>query len=79
MDVFILWHVHVMPDGEEDEKLIGVYASTEDAEAARLRVMPQPGFRDAPEGFLIDRYSVGEDHWTEGCITVTNEDVLSGN
>jgi hypothetical protein len=79
MDVFILWHVHVMPDGEEDEKLMGVYASTEAAESARLRVMPQPGFRGAPEGFLIDRYSVGEDHWTEGYITVTDEDIQSGN
>lgn len=79
MDVFILWHVHEIPDGEEDEKLIGVYASAEDAEAARLRVMPQPGFRDAPEGFLIDRYTVGEDQWTDGYITVTNEEVHSGN
>ena len=43
MDVFILWHVNEMPDGEEDSKLIGVYAFAEDAEAARLRALPLPG------------------------------------
>lgn len=78
MDVFLLWHVHEMPDGEEDSKLIGVYATAEDAEAARLRVLPQPGFRDLPEGFQVSQYTVGEDQWTEGYVTVTHEDVLRG-
>lgn len=69
MDVFLLWHVHEMPEGEEDAKLIGVYASEEDAESARLRVRSQPGFRDSPEGFEVDRYTIGQDHWTEGYIS----------
>jgi hypothetical protein len=76
MDVFLLWHVNEMPDGEEDVKLIGVYARVEDADAARVRVLSQPGFRDVPEGFQIDPYTVGKDHWTEGYITWTHEDVL---
>lgn len=76
MDVFLLWHTHEMPDGEEDDKLIGVYASAEDAEAAKLRALPRPGFRDHPEGFQISRYTVGEDQWTEGYITVTHEELL---
>jgi len=49
-----------MPDGEEDVKLIGVYATAEDAEAARQRVLPQPGFRELPEGFEVSRYGVGK-------------------
>ena len=69
MDVFLSWHVHEMPDGEEDAKLIGVYATAEDAESARLRVLPQLGFRDSPEGFEVGRYVVGQDHWTEGYIS----------
>ncbi|WP_165247293.1 DUF7336 domain-containing protein [Paludisphaera soli] len=69
MDVFILWHVHEIPDGEDDAKLIGVYATAEDAEAARLRVQSQPGFRDLPEGFQVDQYTLGQDHWTEGFIS----------
>jgi hypothetical protein len=65
-----------MPDGEEDDKLIGIYASTEDAEAAKLRSVLLPGFRDHPEGFQISRYTVGEDQWTEGYVTVTHEELL---
>jgi hypothetical protein len=76
MDVFLLWHVHEMPDGEEDAKLIGVYASAEDAERAKQRVLPQPGFRDLPDGFQVRQYTVGKDHWTEGYVTDTHEDVV---
>jgi hypothetical protein len=76
MDVFLLWHVHELPDGEEDAKLIGVYASAEDADLAKRRVQSQPGFRDCPEGFQVARYTVGQDHWTEGFVTVTPEQLL---
>lgn len=76
MDVFLLWHVHEMRDGEDDAKLIGVYATADDAESARLRVLPQPGFRDLPEGFQVTQYSVGQDHWTEGYVTMAQEDIL---
>lgn len=68
--VFLLWHVHEMPTGEDDAKLIGVYATAEDAEAARGRVCGQPGFRDIPEGFEVSQYEVGRDHWTEGYVTM---------
>ena len=76
MDVYLLWHVHAMPDGEDDAKLIGVYATAQDAEQAKQRVLPQPGFRDLPDGFEICRYTVGEDQWTEGYVTVTHESLL---
>jgi len=77
MDVFLLWHTHEMADGEEDDKLIGVYATEADAEAARLRMLHQPGFRELPEGFQVGRYTVGKDNWTEGFVTITNESLLS--
>ena len=64
--VFLLWHSHEKGDGETDDKLIGVYATKVDAQAAINRVADQPGFKDAPEGFLIDEYRVGKDHWQEG-------------
>jgi homoserine kinase type II len=76
MDVYLLWHINEMPDDEEDAKLIGVYASAEDAERAKRRVLPQPGFRDLPERFQVSRYEVGRDHWTEGYITVTPESLM---
>jgi hypothetical protein len=44
MDVFLLWHVHEMPGGEEDFKLIGVYSTAELAEQARQSAAPLPRF-----------------------------------
>jgi hypothetical protein len=79
LEVFMLWHVHDMPNGEDDTKFIGAYASEEAAEAARIRLLPQPGFRDLPEGFQIHRYRVGEGHWTEGYITVIPEPLTGGH
>jgi hypothetical protein len=76
MEVFLLWHVHVFPDGEEDAKLIGVYSSRELAELAQQRALKQPGFRDTPTEFCIDCYAVDEDHWLEGYVTQTREDVV---
>jgi hypothetical protein len=70
MEVFVLWHVHEFPDGEEDGKLIGIYSSPERAEQAKERALARPGFRDAPDGFIIDRETVDEDGWLEGYITV---------
>jgi hypothetical protein len=69
MDVFLLHHVNESPDGEEDVKLIGVYSSAEHAQQAKQRVLNQPGFRDLPEGFSIDCYTVDTDHWSEGYIS----------
>jgi hypothetical protein len=65
--VFILWHVHEV-DGNDDEKLIGVYASPQEAEAAILRLRDKPGFRDTPQGFQIHEYVIGRDGWTEGYV-----------
>ena len=66
--VFILWHSHET-GAEADEKLIGVYKTREDAEAAVGRLSGKQGFRDAPEGFEIYEYVLGRDGWTEGYIS----------
>jgi len=68
--VFILWHMREFPDASDSNKLIGVYESRADAEAAIVRVGSQPGFIDTPEDFLIDEYELGKNHWTEGFVTV---------
>jgi hypothetical protein len=67
--VFLLWHSRDLGDGETDDKLIGVYSSKAEAEAAKRRKMQYAGFRDVPEGFLIDQYTVDRDQWSEGYIT----------
>lgn len=69
-EVFILWHTHKLPDGDEDEKLIGIYSTRKNAEAAIRRVADQQGFVDQPEGFEICPYELDLDNWTEGYITL---------
>lgn len=69
MDIFLLWHVHQFPNGEQDAKLIGVYSTCEKANEARLRVVSQPGFREIREGFQVDVYQLDQDHWTEGYVS----------
>ena len=70
MDVFVVQHVHEIGTGEEDVKMIGVYSTPELAAAAVRRLRTQPGFRDTPDGFDVDRYTIDEDNWTEGFVTV---------
>ena len=74
MEVFVLQHVHTFDDGEEDVKMIGVYSSREQAEAAIGRLSGQPGFSDTLEGFEIAPYVLDVDHWTEGYVTVTGRE-----
>ena len=61
--VHLLWHVH-----DDDEKLIGVYATNADAVAAKERLKQKPGFLNTPEGFQIEEYQLNQDHWTEGYV-----------
>jgi len=71
--VFLLWHTHTKFDGAEDNKLVGVYDSQEDAQQATDRVGGQPGFVEHPSGFHIEPYTVGVDSWTEGFVEVTQK------
>jgi hypothetical protein len=66
---YILWHKHPTGAGEDNEKLIGVYASEEAAKDAQSRLMKKPGFSSFPEGFEIVEYQVGKDHWIDGYFT----------
>jgi hypothetical protein len=74
--VFILHHVHEIDDGHEEVKLIGVYSTQANAEAAMTSVRDQPGFCDVPEGFSIDEYRLDPTRpgWEEGYVTVTFSD-----
>jgi hypothetical protein len=67
--VFILWHSHPTGGNEYNEKLIGVYATEQDALDAQGRTSLKPGFSSCMEGFLIDAYEIGKDHWIEGYFT----------
>jgi hypothetical protein len=67
--VYLLWHTHPTGGNENNDKLIGVYSSEDDARSARSRMSAKAGFADRPEGFEIVKYRIGEDNWTEGYFT----------
>ncbi len=69
--VFLLTHVHKLPNSEEDLKFIGVYATLNDAEAAVERAKKRAGFADCINGFFIESHNIGEDQWLEGFVTWT--------
>lgn len=60
--VFELLHIHIMPDGDEDVKTIGYYLTEADALKARSRAIKLPGFKDAPNGFHVERHIIDEDN-----------------
>jgi hypothetical protein len=72
--VFMLEHVYIRDDGEEQIKLIGVYSTAIAAEQAIQRLRTQPGFRDTPEGFSVSEITIDRDHWVEGFVTVDPDD-----
>jgi hypothetical protein len=83
--VYVLQHLHLLPNGQGDVKFIGVYRSRESALAAIERLGQQPGFSDHPrlwnpeanddeQGFHIAKYPLDEDHWLEGYVTVGGEE-----
>jgi hypothetical protein len=76
--VLVLQHVHESEDGSEKVKMIGVYASDADARAAIARLRDKEGFRLFPEGFHVDPYEIGKDHWTEGYITAQSDGTFTG-
>lgn len=63
--VYLLYHS--IPRGEhEDNKLIGVYSTAQNADAAIQRLKDKPGFRDPSGTFTVDAYPIDQDHWAEG-------------
>jgi hypothetical protein len=64
--VFLLSHDFKTKSQPDNGRYIGVYSTRDRAEEAKLRTKLLSGFRDFPEGFIIDEYTIGEDHWTSG-------------
>jgi hypothetical protein len=78
--VFVVHHIHILPQGAENVKMIGVYRTENLAREAIARLRTQPGFCALPniytdgdsersEGFSIDAYALDQDHWCEGYVT----------
>ncbi len=78
--IYVVQHSGKMTADFDDVKMIGVYATYDDALAAVQRLKTKGGFADFPEivtsengldeGFHIDRYEIGKDKWAEGFVTL---------
>ena len=70
--VFLLWHSRARKGGigehDTDDKLIGVYSSAAEANAAKNRKLQFEGFRDYPDCFLVAEHTINKDAWSEGFI-----------
>ncbi|MES1965853.1 homoserine kinase [Psychrobacter sp. AH5] len=70
--VFVLEHTRFDDDNSDNEiedfKLIGVFVSLEQAQAAIAQLKSQPGFKDYPNGFHIDEYPLGHINWFSGFV-----------
>jgi hypothetical protein len=53
----------------DDLKILGVYSTEQKAQDRIVRARRLPGFRDEPDCFLVDAYTLDEDQWTEGFVT----------
>lgn len=69
--IYLVQHEYELENGSDETKVIGVYSTRENAEAAVFRLVEQPGFCDRPDNFHIDEYDLDKDHWAEGYITAT--------
>jgi hypothetical protein len=63
--IYILHHSYEDED-HEDTKLIGVYSSEQKAAETILRLRVMPGFRRYPNAFTVNKFTIDQDHWTEG-------------
>ena len=68
--VFVLEHALYKDDNKdndiEDFKLIGVFATEQQAQAAINQLKSQPGFKEYPNGFHIDAYPLNQINWSSG-------------
>lgn len=72
--VYVVQHVNLPNEDEEDVKMIGVYSTEQLGQEAVARLRLQPGFCNVSDGFDVSRYELNKDHWTEGFVTVYSDD-----
>jgi hypothetical protein len=71
--VFEVWHTYT-EGGEDDEeinaKCLRVFSTRARAEERIALARTEDGFRDWPDGFLIDECRVDEPQWVGGFVRV---------
>ncbi len=67
--IYIIIHSYDLDDCAET-KFIGAFSTLEKAKEIVENYKRLPGFKDYPDKFFIDKYTIDRNHWTEGFSTV---------
>jgi hypothetical protein len=54
----------------DDLKILGAYSTDEKAKDRMVKARSLPGFHDEQDCFLINHYTLDEDRWTDGFVTI---------
>ena len=57
-------------EGQDDFKSIGVYSSSEAAQEGIDRACKLAGFKEEPDCFIKDTYTLDDDCWTDGFVSI---------
>ena len=59
MKCYVIYHIHIFEDGNEDYKIIGIFSSYDEALEVKEKYSSElPGFKDFPEEFCIEEFEV---------------------
>ncbi|MDR0465865.1 MAG: hypothetical protein LBH94_00755 [Deltaproteobacteria bacterium] len=77
--VYLLQHSYDynIGDGEttEETKIIGIFSTVAEAEAAILHYKNLPGFKDYPDDcFYLEEYELDRRFWEEGFVPAFSDD-----
>ena len=57
MKCYVIYHIHIFEDGNEDYKIIGIFSSYDEALEVKEKYSSElPGFKDFPEEFCIEEF-----------------------
>ena len=71
---FVVFHDYDDEDGDEQIKLIGIFATKQTAETAVDGLRKMPGFADYPLGFSIEFHPFDRIGWREGFVRMPSGD-----
>lgn len=61
-------------DHYDDFKIIGVYSSSEAAHDEINQARKLAGFQEEPDCFIIDKYTLDEDNWADGFVSISDDE-----
>jgi homoserine kinase type II len=76
---FALWHERYDAQGQDHDKLLGVYSTEQKAEQALALLRNKPGFHDHPDGFDIRDGIMDETSMLEGFVTLCGDEEFDPN